>query len=223
VTLNALTDRDKHLLEVMTVISFVMGINSFLFEIMRSRSGIAAQRAYTQDGKYLVNVRYSGQWYDIRDFVQPSDPDVITVFKQYGPDYWALFDFVCRHVSYRLDIGEFFQFPPETLDRQLGDCEDSANLLTSLLRNSRDIPAYSVLGAYCGYGHAWCYTQGQILETTFTRAMTTIDPQNYYPYVYYDEQGVVELWPGALSELFSLRRDETRKLKIMAKVMAGYG
>jgi len=182
--------------------------------LLLSRS--PGQRAYSENGQYLVAVRYPGQWHDIRDFVQPTDPDVVALCHRYGPDYWSLYDFVCREVSYRRDRGEFWQQPSETLARQLGDCEDSAILLTSLIRAGGSPDAYVALGDYYGLGHAWCQHNRQILETTFTWARPVSDPEHYELYCLFNDQTVVELWPGALEELFSLRRDEATKLRLMA-------
>jgi len=169
-------------------------------------------RVLYEDGQYLVNVR--GQWQDLRDFIQPSNPDVLAVYSQIGPNYWALYDFVCRNISYRLDVGEFWQVPSETL-RGYGDCEDSSILLTSLLRNFTQ--AHVAVGMYRGYGHAWCQRAGQILETTYTSARVVLDPLDYCPYLYFNDQEVIELWPGALEEMFALKRSEVTKLDLMAE------
>ncbi|MBA7664150.1 hypothetical protein ES703_72205 [subsurface metagenome] len=151
----------------------------------------------------------------MQDFVQPGNPDVLAIFSQYGPDYWSLYDFICRNVDYRRDIGEFWQTPSETLASKRGDCEDTALVLCSLLRNTID--AHVALGSFQDYGHAWCQLNGQILETTYTSARPVPDPQDYCPYVYFNDQKVVELWPGALGEVFGLGRDEAAKLNLMAR------
>jgi len=124
---------------------------------------------------------------------------------------------VCRNISYRLDVGEFWQVPSETL-RGYGDCEDTSILLTSLLRNFTN--AHVAVGEYQGYGHAWCQWAGQILETTYTFARVVPDPQDYYPYLYFDDREVIELWPGALEEIFALRHDEVTKLDLMAAALS---
>ena len=172
------------------------------------------RRVYAQDGQYLVPVRY-GQLHDIRDFVQPDNPDVVAVYSQYGPDPWSLYDFVCRNIDYRRDVGEFWQTPSETL-QGYGDCEDSANLLTSLIRAGGAPNCYVALGSLGGYGHAWCQLDGQILETTYTSARPVPDPMAYEPMVIFNESEVIELWPGALDDIFSLRRHEARKLNLIA-------
>ena len=180
-----------------------------------TRSSPLGRRVYCSDGQYLVSVRY-GQWDDIRDFVQPADPDVVAIYHQIGPDAWGCLDFVCRNISYRSDIGEFWQFPLETL-RGAGDCEDSAILTCSLLKNFND--GYVVLGDYQGYGHAWCQLNGEILETTYTQGRPVPDPEHYIPYVLFDDRDVIELWPGALEDIFNLRRDEGTKLNLMARAI----
>jgi len=172
-------------------------------------------RVYYQNGRYLVSVRY-GDWHDLREFIQPSNPDVLAVYSQYGPDYWSLYDFVCRNIDYRRDVGEFWLTPSETLKGH-GDCEDTSILLTSLLRNF--INAHVALGSFQGWGHAWCEYNSQILETTFTQARPVSNPQDYCPYIYFSDQEVIELWPGALGEVFEIRRNESIKLGLMAKAL----
>jgi len=188
------------------IVVFAVAVRVFTF----------GRRVY-QDGQYLVSVRYPGQWHDLREFVQPDNPEVLAAYFQYGPDPRALYDFVCRHVEYRRDWGEFWQTPSETL-KGIGDCEDTSILLTSLLRCG-GISAYTALGSFQGYGHAWCQLDGQILETTYTSARPVPDPQEYCPYVCFNDQEVLELWPGALGEVFELARDEELKLSLMAKAV----
>jgi len=177
----------------------------------------SSYRVYYQDGQFLVNVRH-GQWNDIRDFVQPDNPDVLAICSQYGPDYWSLYDFVCRNIDYRRDWGEFWQTPSETL-RGFADCEDTSILLTSLIRAGGIYNCYVALGSFEGYGHAWCELDGQILETTYTRAMLVPDPEDYCPYVLFSDHEVIELWPGALGEVFQLGRNEGVKLNLIAEAL----
>ncbi|GAI44261.1 unnamed protein product, partial [marine sediment metagenome] len=202
----------------MPVISTGIGVLSAALAAMAlMRSSPLGQRVFYQDGQYLVNVRY-GQWHDLRGFVQPSNPDVLAIFSQYGPDYWSLYDFVCRHVAYKSEVREHWQFPSETLARGEGDCEDTSILLTSLLR-CVGIDAYTAIGEYLGYGHAWTTQNGFIYETTYTRARPIADPQDYYPYCIFNESEVSELWPGALGEVFRLSRDEATKLNLIAQAL----
>ncbi|MBA7585435.1 hypothetical protein ES708_27414 [subsurface metagenome] len=181
----------------------------------------SGQRVYYQDGQYLVNVRY-GQWHDLRDFIQPSNPNVLAVYYGIGPDSWALYDFVCRNINYRSDVGEFWQTPSETLEGY-GDCEDTSILLTSLIRAGGAPNCYVALGSLGNgqenYGHAWCQLNGQILETTFTSARVVLNPAQYCPYVLFDNEQVIELWPGALGEVFKVARDESLKLSLIAQAL----
>ncbi len=178
-----------------------------------------AQRVKYQDGQYLVSVRY-GQWHDLQDFVQPSNPDVLAVYSQIGPDPWALYDWVCQNIDYRRDIGEFWLTPSETL-RGYGDCEDTSILLTSLIR-AGGADCHVALGTLRGLGHAWVVHRGEIMETTYTSARPVPDPEHYLAYSLFNDQLVVEFWHGALGEVFSLQRNETLKLNLMEEVINGF-
>ncbi|MBA7563543.1 hypothetical protein ES708_05202 [subsurface metagenome] len=175
------------------------------------------QRVYYQDGQILVAVRYPGQWNSLQDFVQPDNPDILAIFSQYGPDYWALYDFVCRNIDYRRDIGEFWQTPSETL-RGYGDCEDCAILLTSLIRAGGAPNCYVALGSLGELGHAWCLYNGQILETTYTYAHQTA-PRDYQLMALFNDTEVLELYPNSLAEVFGLARDEATKLNLIAQAL----
>ena len=117
------------------------------------RTDPLGRRVYSRDGRYLVSVRSPGELNDIRDFVQPSNPNVVAVYSQFGPAPWNLFDFVCRNVNYRRDVGERWQFPSETL-KGYGDCEDTSILLASLIKAGGP-NCYVALGYFQGYAHAW--------------------------------------------------------------------
>jgi len=211
----AVEEWDRMFYNMMPVVSTGIGALSVAIALIASR-GVLAQRVYSEDGQYLVNVRY-GQWHDLRDFIQPENPAVMLAYSEVGPDAWQLFDFVCREISYRHDSGEFWQLPDETLARGHGDCEDTSILLTSLLRQFTD--ASVILGNYGGYGHAWSQVNGQILETTYTRAQPVPNPQDYCPYVSFNDHQVVEFWPGALYDMFSLRRSEHSKFNLLAEAL----
>lgn len=212
---------DKEELEVLKGLLPMVGIGTAVIVVLTVlvRAFAMGQRVY-EDGQYLVSVRYPGQWHDIREFIQPHKLGVVAFYSDVGPDVWGCLDLVCHNISYRQDIGEFWQFPSETIWRGMGDCEDSSILACSLLRNFTN--GYVALGAYQGYGHAWCQHNSEVLETTYTRARPVPDPQDYCPYVYFNNQEVIELWPGALGEVFELRRDEATKLNLMAEVLDGF-
>lgn len=207
---------DRAFLRALPVVSLAFGVISSVMAIwIAQRSSPLEQRVYSEDGTYLVDVRH-GQWHDLRDFVQPGKPDVLAIYSQIGPDVWSLYDFVCRKIDYRRDVGEFWLTPGETL-KGYGDCEDTSILLTSLLRNFTN--AHVALGSFQGYGHAWCDHMGQIMETTYTRAMLVSDPEDYCLYCLFNEREVIELWPGALGEIFELQRNEATKLNLIAEAI----
>lgn len=132
---------------------------------------------------------------------------------------YALLDYVCRNVTYKSDDGEFWYFPDETLARRAADCDDSAILLCSLLRNFYPPDrVYVVAGTYRGLGHAWVELDGQILETTYTFAHEVPDPQNYHGLVKFNDVDVIELFTKAMAQLFQLARNECQKLTLMAEV-----
>lgn len=209
---------DKAFETIIPVASLGLGIFSTGMSIAALyRYGPLAQRVFYEDSQLLVAVRYPGQRTDIRDFVQPDNPDVLAVYAESGPNIWSSLDWVCRNIGYRHDMAEFWQFPSETLARREGDCEDASILLCSLLENFTD--GYVVLGSYQGYGHAWCQSNSHILETTFTSAQAVPDPQNYCPYVLFNQDKVIEVWSGALDEIFKLRRNEATKLNLLSVVL----
>jgi len=174
-------------------------------------------RVYLNDSQFLVSVRYPGQWEEIRTFVRPNDPNVLSKYQELGPDVWACLDWVCRNISYRSDNGEWWGYPEETMKRRFGDCDDSAILLVSLLENFTN--AYVAAGTYQGYGHAWGQLDGTILESTYTSARPVPDPQNYIPYALFNDKEVIELWPGALKQLFDLNHNELLKLSLMNEAL----
>lgn len=214
----AVEEWNRAFVRALPVVSLGVGVFSAAIAILSLQHyGTSTQRVYSQDGTYLVNVRY-GQWRDIREFVQPNNPQVQTIYSQFGPDYWSLYDFVCRDIDYRRDIGEFWLTPSETLASKLGDCEDTSLLLCSLLRNTIT-DAHVALGSFQGYGHAWCQYQGKILESTFTQARPVSHPEHYELHCLFNDQDIIELWPGALEEIFAIRRDEATKLNLMARAV----
>jgi len=174
--------------------------------------------SYFRNSDYFVSVRRPGEWHNIKDFIMPDVLEVRRLYSQIGAKVWDLFDLVCRNFSYRRDIGEFWQFPEETIARKQGDCEDTSILLASLLRNFSN--AYTVLGSHKNLAHAWVVDQaGRILETTYTQASTAPDPEDYRPYFLFNEQNTIELWPGALEQVFAVRKNEDAKFSFIAQAL----
>ena len=73
-----------------------------------------------------------------------------------------------------------------------------------------------MLGKYLGYGHAWVQLDDQIFETTLASPIIVNDPANYCAHAYFNEQIAMELWAGALEELFQIRTNELAKLRLIA-------
>lgn len=129
---------------------------------------------------------------------------------------YTLWNWVCQNIEYRSDNGEYWFFPDETLREMAEDCDGSAILLVSMLREFYPPDrVYAVAGSYQRWGHMWAELDGEILETTYTAARAVADPQNYRAYVKFNDQVVIEMWPGAMSRLFQLARDEGMKLALM--------
>lgn len=184
-----------------------------IIRLFTGRGEGSAARVMYHDGSYLVAVRGSGVWHDVRSFIRPDDPEVQRVVGMVGADRWSLYRYVCRNIAYRRDVGEYWLFPHETL-QGYGDCEDTSILLTSLIKSAGP-DGFVVLGEYSSWGHAWVETDGQILETTLTEPIAVDDPENYRPFFFFNDVVAHELWPGALEEVLCTSRNEYAKLKLI--------
>lgn len=128
----------------------------------------------------LADVRHDHEHHSIRSLVQVDDPEVREVARvlvQATDFISAAQEFVNSFTTYGSEVGDFWRTPSETLEKRTGvDCDDSAILLCSILRNY--IPPDQV---YCAFGlwtmggktdgHMWVVTAGEggedrILEST---------------------------------------------------------
>jgi len=127
----------------------------------------------------LADVRHDHEYHSIRSLVQPDDPDVrdiARVLVQASDFISTVQEFVNSFTSYRSEVGDYWTEPWEMLSARAGDCDDSAILLCSILRNY--IPPDQV---YCAFGlwamggktegHMFVVTKGEggedrILEST---------------------------------------------------------
>lgn len=131
---------------------------------------------------------------------------------------YSLWDWVCRNVNYRSDNGEYWETPDEVLAIRAGDCDGTALLLASLLRRHYSPDrVYAAVGSYRGYGHMWVEFDGEILETTYNSARPVTDPYQYRAYTKFNDEEIIEMWPGAMSQLFQLAHNECQKLTLMAE------
>ena len=86
----------------------------------------------------LARVRGDGQFHGIRQLVQPNDPlvrEVAAVLIQSGDFVRLAQDFVNGYTSYQEEVGDYWDTPGEALRDRYCDCDDSAILLCSILRN----------------------------------------------------------------------------------------
>lgn len=133
-------------------------------EIEASCNDATGSWSYTVDA--VLPRRFS--WGVSRLFVTPDEVCVQSVYKEIAGAiffvHWiAIRDWVGRNVNYVDDgdvhgVGEFWQLGKETLESRMGDCEDFAILLCSLLRadgwGAEDV--YVVIGQNeAGDYHAW--------------------------------------------------------------------
>jgi len=128
----------------------------------------------------LADVRHDQKHHSIRSLVQIDDPevrDIARVLVQASDFISAAQEFVNSFTSYGSEVGDFWRTPSETLEKRTAvDCDDSAILLCSILRNY--IPPDQV---YCAFGlwamggktdgHMFVVTKGEggedrILEST---------------------------------------------------------
>lgn len=125
----------------------------------------------------LGEVRRDGEYYSLKGFIQPDEPTiqkVASILSNSKDPITAAQDFVRKITRYRKQTGEFFRYPLETLEARRGDCDDSAILLASILRNYLPPEAiFAVVGSHNGGGHAWVtinrnhdYHDFRIIETT---------------------------------------------------------
>ena len=128
----------------------------------------------------LADVRHDQKHHSIRSLVQVDDPEVreiARVLVQASDFISAAQEFVNSFTTYGSEVGDFWRTPSETLEKRAGvDCDDSAILLTSILRNY--IPPDQVFCAFGLWslggkidGHMFVVTEGEggedrIIEST---------------------------------------------------------
>lgn len=134
---------------------------------------------------------------------------------------WLGFMRIKRSTKY-----EFWQFPFETIDHGLGDCEDTAILLCSLLRNPLSPDEVQVaVGTYAGYGHGWVSLvkdgERYVLETTLDRAppggpYQVLELHPYRPLLYFNDEQAFEA-NGGLAELMKALREGKAKSRLITE------
>ncbi|MDD5547092.1 MAG: hypothetical protein PHO67_08080 [Candidatus Omnitrophica bacterium] len=162
----------------------------------------------------------------------PSVRDVLAGISAEGDRIWNCWDWVCHNIKYppscndvqdfhekvsflrgcpiirmpvkrSSKIDDFWELPWETLDPpRYGDCEGSATVLVSLLRNFMpENEVYCTVGTYTGWGHAWVsIVQGSsffTLDTTIPEAKiegvsAVAEGDPYVPYIRFNDKLVIE-------------------------------
>lgn len=117
----------------------------------------------------IYNARNSKQ-YDVREFISVPNALLSNLreTKVYPKDFndlkaLKILQWMLSNFKYKLDEGEYWQFPTDTLHKRTGDCEDFTHLYVSILINL-GIPAYRIK-VCCGwaihpktkqkYGHSY--------------------------------------------------------------------
>ena len=139
-------------------------------------------------------VRRDGKLYSLKSFITPTEPlirDLAATLYQGGNFVKDAQDFVHSEIKYKSDIGDFWKYPVSVLSDGYDDCEGTAVLLCSILRNY--IPAedvYCVAGNWKGEGHCWCVAgdpDWHILETTRSSNRPAKE-KDYSPDVFFNDQ-----------------------------------
>lgn len=155
----------------------------------------------------VAPVRGTAERYPLRSFVIPQD--VIPEAQQFQRDtiadsIVAAWQGTIDRVLYWQDYGEFFKYPRETWDSRLGDCEDSAILLTSIIRNYMQ-HVYVAIGFFLSYGHSWTVVSlpegDYVIESTLSSMppdpwlIRVQETNEYVPYIYFNND-VCWMKPG---------------------------
>lgn len=137
------------------------------------------------------DVRGDGQYHSLKDFVQPYDPlvmEIASVLTMSEDPVETAQDFVHRVIKYRKQNIEFWDYPAETLRRGEGDCDETAILLCSILRNylsPEDV--YVAVGNINGDGHAWVVANWEIIESTASSG-ERVNEARYKPEVFFNDR-----------------------------------
>lgn len=166
--------------------------------------------------RVIVSKRF-GEWVDVRDFVRPNDYMVSAVVKS-RPSWTVrdLWQWVMEHIRYpsgglfsldrhvlysygkRYVSIDYWSYPSETLQARVGDCEDSAILLTSMLRRA-GYSAFATVGFYKDFGHVWVSMRRDgawlVLDTTLSSVPPVVPTEalarEYKPLFRFNEEEVL--------------------------------
>jgi len=104
--------------------------------------------------------------------------------------------------AFRSTVYDHWGFPAETLALGMGDCDDSATLLASLLRNFLpEDKVFATAGLFGRWGgHVWVSAYGSgafVLEATLSEALpgpwVIPEEEPYIPFIRFNDRRVVEV------------------------------
>jgi hypothetical protein len=99
-------------------------------------------------------------------------------------------EWVYDNITWTADIGEFWQYPQETLDRRAGDCEDQTILTLSLLYDRFGIEGQSEVIYYSARGR---FHMRPLLKGKSMEPVSGI--HTYYHVITYSRESVMNLIP----------------------------
>lgn len=125
---------------------------------------------------------------------------------------------------------DYWNFPAETLRDMTGDCEDTSNLLCSILRNGlKEDEVFVTVGTFKGYGHAWVTvfnSNGQpiVLETTGDNVIrieeSIIEGYPYEPFIRFNDKRVIVIRQGEEFIINDLnKKNEYQKFRAMTNIL----
>lgn len=181
----------------------------------------------------VVRKRFGDEWVYVTDFIRPNEFMIEQVLRTRGNwtlnDLWQ---WVITNIKYphgsnkildqhtlyayhqhnclffhssavKFSVIDYWSYPSETLRDRIGDCEDSAFLLVSMVRKALpDISIYATVGTFDGYGHVWASVKKgndwQVLDTTLKHIPAVIPfeswggpSRNYIPIFRFNEKEVI--------------------------------
>jgi len=151
---------------------------------------------YSLTGIPKLHARRDGKAYDPRIFITPDNPQVRSIAEQTKAENVLsslrnALNWVSSNIEFRSERGEFFRYASETLEEGIGDCEDMAILLQSIVEAQGIEGSYVALGILNGQGHAWNeYWQDEdwLLDATGNLMVEKRLAEGYRPLYYFSSE-----------------------------------
>ncbi len=153
-------------------------------------------------------VRNDKQYHSLTEFITPHDNTIMMLCEVLfqAPDPVAKCqDYIHYRAKYRAEVGEFFQYPMETLMQRQADCDDSAIALCTLLRNmASEDEVFVCVGNHNGKGHAWVVYKNKLLESTRESAFEP-DVSEYSAQLMFNDKNIYLAMPNQFGYYFVQR------------------